>query len=276
MIMNKKVLFLDMDGTTLDDKYRISEENTEALRKVTKAGHEVVITTGRTYSSAAYLRQHYGLDRIGCRYMIVCNGAAIVDCETGEFLFSRTLPLEHAYHLIDAARREGVYLHTYASDKVLTERDDENLAHYISRTNMEVLLVPDLKEALKVPPYKMLGINIHEQKSLRRFMDMLSEWWEDKVNMYFSCAEYLEFVPRGISKGAALRIFCERMDIPVENTVAAGDENNDISMIKAAGVGCAVANASENVKAAADYVTGRDHNHSAAAEIAERFMLNNC
>lgn len=270
---DKKVLFLDMDGTTLDDKQRISEENTQALRRVAQAGHEVVIATGRTYSSAAYLRKHYGLDRIGCRYMIVCNGAAILDCETGEFLFSRTLPLEHAYNLIDAARREGVYLHTYASDKVLTEQDDENLAHYISRTNMEVLIVPDLKAALKAPPYKMLGINVHEQKALCRFRDMLSGWSEDKVDMYFSCAEYLEFVPKGISKGAALRIFCERMDIPAKNTVAAGDENNDISMIKAAGVGCAVANASENVKASADYVTVRDHNHSAVAEIAERFML---
>lgn len=56
---DKKILFLDMDGTTLDDKKRISKENLEALRRVTEAGHEVVITTGRTDSSAGYLRKSY-------------------------------------------------------------------------------------------------------------------------------------------------------------------------------------------------------------------------
>jgi hypothetical protein len=63
------------------------------------------------------------------------------------------------------------------------------------------------------------------------------------------------------------------MDIPVEQTIAAGDEGNDLSMIQAAGTGCAVANAQEVIRAAADYVTERDNNHSAVAEIVERFML---
>ena len=62
------------------------------------------------------------------------------------------------------------------------------------------------------------------------------------------------------------------MDIPVSQTIAAGDECNDISMIRAAGTGCAVANALEEVKEAADYVTERDNNHSAIAEIVERFL----
>ena len=91
---NKKAIFLDMDGTTLDDNKQMSEENLEALRLAAEAGHEVVITTGRTDSSAGYLRKRYGLDRIGCRYMIVYNGAAILDCETGKRLYSRTIPME--------------------------------------------------------------------------------------------------------------------------------------------------------------------------------------
>ena len=269
----KKVLFLDMDGTTLDDEKQISEENMEALKRVTEAGHEIVIATGRTESSAGHVRKYYGLDQIGCRYMIVYNGAAILDCETGECLYSRKLSMEYVKELIDAARRADIYIHTYAGNYVLTERRDENLAVYLKRTSLEAQVVPDMKQALKEPPYKMLAVDIQGPDRLQVFLKAQSAWAEGKVDMYFSCREYLEMVSEGVSKGAALLRFCELMDIPVRNAIAAGDEGNDLSMIKAAGVGCAVANAQEEVKAVADYVTQNDNNHSAIAEIVERFVL---
>lgn len=76
-----------------------------------------------------------------------------------------------------------------------------------------------------------------------------------------------------MEKGEALKAFCKRLEIPIANSLAAGDENNDISMIKAAGTGCAVANARPEVKAAADYVTLADNNQGAVREIIEKFML---
>ena len=271
---NKKVLFLDMDGTTLDDDKQLSEANLDALCRAVKAGHEVVITTGRTHSSAGYLREHYGLDRIGCRYMIVYNGAAILDCETGKLLYSKTIPVEYAARMIDAAREEGVYLHSYTEKKVLTERDDENLAVYLKRTSMEAEIVPDLKKAVDRPPYKLLAVEVRDPDRLLAFKQNQSSWIIGKVDMYFSCREYLEVVPEGVSKGAALQMFCKMREIPIEHTIAAGDEGNDLSMLRAAGIGCAVANAQEEVKKTADYVTERDNNHSAVAEIVERFLLN--
>lgn len=271
---NKKVLFLDMDGTTLDDDKQLSEANLDALCRAVKAGHEVIITTGRTHSSAGYLREHYGLDRIGCRYMIVYNGAAILDCETGKLLYSKTIPVEYAARMIDAAREEGVYLHSYTEKKVLTERDDENLAVYLKRTSMEAEIVPDLKKAVDRPPYKLLAVEVRDPDRLLAFKQNQSSWIKGKVDMYFSCREYLEVVPEGVSKGAALQMFCKMREIPIEHTIAAGDEGNDLSMLRAAGIGCAVANAQEEVKKTADYVTERDNNHSAVAEIVERFLLN--
>ncbi len=271
---NKKVLFLDMDGTTLDDDKQLSEANLDALCRAVKAGHEVVITTGRTHSSAGYLREHYGLDRIGCRYMIVYNGAAILDCETGKLLYSKTIPVEYAARMIDAAREEGVYLHSYTEKKVLTERDDENLAVYLKRTSMEAEIVPDLKKAVDRPPYKLLAVEVRDPDRLLAFKQNQSSWIKGKVDMYFSCREYLEVVPEGVSKGAALQMFCKMREIPIEHTIAAGDEGNDLSMLRAAGIGCAVANAQEEVKKTADYVTEQDNNHSAVAKIVERFLLN--
>ncbi len=263
-----------MDGTTLDDDKQLSEANLDALCRAVKAGHEVVITTGRTHSSAGYLREHYGLDRIGCRYMIVYNGAAILDCETGKLLYSKTIPVEYAARMIDAAREEGVYLHSYTEKKVLTERDDENLAVYLKRTSMEAEIVPDLKKAVDRPPYKLLAVEVRDPDRLLAFKQNQSSWIKGKVDMYFSCREYLEVVPEGVSKGAALQMFCKMREIPIEHTIAAGDEGNDLSMLRAAGIGCAVANAQEEVKKTADYVTEQDNNHSAVAKIVERFLLN--
>lgn len=263
-----------MDGTTLDDARQISDENIEALRKAVEAGHEVIVTTGRPAASAKMLLHSYGLDRIGCRYVIAFNGGMILDCKTGEVIFSQTMPLEQVKELVFQARKAGVYLQTYEGDAVLAERDDENLEQYTKKTGMRPKPVPDLAEALCEEPCKVLIIDLHDQKPLLAFAGQIEEWARDKADMYFSCAEYMEIVPKGICKGKALLGFCKKYGIPVEQTVAVGDENNDISMIRAAGVGCAVANALEHVKAEADYVTERDNNHSAITEVVERFILN--
>lgn len=263
-----------MDGTTLNDDHQMSEENIEALKKAIQAGHEVVITTGRPTASAKMLLHTYGLDRIGCRYVIAFNGGVILDCKTGEVIFSQTMPLWQVKELVLQARKAGVYLQTYEGDAVLSERDDENLAQYTGKTGMRAKAVADLTEALIEEPCKVLIIDLHDQKPLLAFAEQMKAWAKDKVDMYFSCAQYMEIVPKGICKGNAMRAFCEKYGIPMEDTIAVGDENNDISMIQAAGVGCAVANALEHVKGEADYVTRRDNNHSAVAEVVERFMLN--
>lgn len=271
--MNRKALFLDMDGTTLDDNRQISQENLEALRKAVEAGHEVVITTGRPTVSARMLREKYGLDKIGCRYVIAYNGGIMQDCETGEIFFSQTMPLDYVKELIVYAREAGLYLQSYEGDLVLTDIDDENLAQYANKTGMGTKVVGDLLEEIIEEPCKVLVINIRDHDVMEVFRQKMEPWAEGKVDMFFSCKEYLEVVTKGICKGNALRAFCERTGILVENTVSAGDENNDLSMIEAAGVGCAVANAVPAVKAVADYITERDNNHSAIAEIVEKFIL---
>ena len=83
----------------------------------------------------------------------------------------------------------------------------------------------------------------------------------------------MEYTPAGVSKGSAVRNLCQYLGIPLEHAVAVGDEWNDISMIQAAGIGAAVKNAVDAVKEAADYVTQRDHNLDAVAEVIDRFLL---
>lgn len=274
MSNKKKAIFLDMDGTTLDDNREISKENLDALKKTIEAGHEVVVTTGRATPSAKYLLETYGLDKINCRYLISFNGGEMYDYKTDEVLYSKIIPPETIGALNQKAKELGIYIQAYDKYKVLTEIEDERLANYIGKTQMEYEIVADLEKATMGKTCKMLAIDLYHREVLEQFAKEIEVLFGDKIDVYFSSREYLEIMPKGVSKGNALCSFCEKTGVFIENTIAVGDEHNDISMISKAGVGCAVANAIEETKLAANYVTERDNNHSAIAEVVEKFIFN--
>ena len=84
----------------------------------------------------------------------------------------------------------------------------------------------------------------------------------------------LELVPPGVNKGNAVRFLCGYLGIPIGHSLAAGDAENDLTMIQAAGIGAAMCNGEAFLKEAADYVTLADNNHDGVAEILEKFILN--
>ena len=97
--------------------------------------------------------------------------------------------------------------------------------------------------------------------------------YADEITCEFSCARYLEFYNRQTGKGNALRHLCSAVHVHIKNTVAAGDEENDISMLKAAAVGVCMANGTPALKEIASYITEHDNDHDGIAEIIERFDL---
>lgn len=101
---------------------------------------------------------------------------------------------------------------------------------------------------------------------------MLEEY-PQQLDAFFSCEQCLEIIPRGLSKGNALVQLAQRLGIPIENTVAAGDAANDLSMLRATGIGVAMCNGTDEAKAAADAVTCRDNNHDGIAEIIEKYLV---
>ncbi|MCC8138790.1 MAG: Cof-type HAD-IIB family hydrolase [Lachnospiraceae bacterium] len=271
--MEKKALFLDMDGTTLNDQRVVSEGNRRAIARAIEAGHDVVIASGRAASSIVALLERCSLSGIGIRYVLAFNGAMIVDIVTGEVLYKKVMSTDYMKRIAREAQKMGIYMQTYEGEYVLTEHDDANLKQYTNKTTMEAKVVPDLAAAIQEPACKMLAIDLQYSGILEQLKANVQAFSGDEIDIYMSCREYLEFVPSGVSKGLALQAFCKERGIKIENSIAAGDEGNDISMIHDAGIGCAVANALPDVKAAADYVTENDNNHDAIREIIEKFML---
>ena len=123
-------------------------------------------------------------------------------------------------------------------------------------------------------PCKALAIaRGYDHDKLEAFREIFTEWAVDKAEVFFSCFEFLEFVPKGISKGAGIRFLADYLNVPIENTIAVGDAENDIPMIEAAGLGVVMCNANDDIKIHADYVTELDNNQGGVSEVIRKFML---
>ncbi|MCC8183119.1 MAG: Cof-type HAD-IIB family hydrolase [Clostridiales bacterium] len=268
-----KCLFLDLDGTLLRDDKTLSETNHRAIQDALARGHRAVITTGRPLKSALLQAQRLGLTGEGC-YIIAMNGGMVWDCAEERELYRRGMAWDDLYTLFDEANRRGVFIQTYDDWDVIVEsrNDNETVRRYCAPIQMGYRVVGDVRRDLTVPPTKAMAIDFSGRAPVEAFERWIHREMSDRLDCFFSCQYYLEIVPAGQNKGAALAAMCARLGIPLRDAVAVGDAANDIPMIRTAGVGVAMANADPAVKAAADAITCRDNNHDGVAEAVERFL----
>lgn len=286
-----KILFTDLDGTLLTDDKRILDADLSAIQSMIDAGNKFVMTTGRPLTSVKILAEKYGFLKPGF-LLVSFNGGLIYDCGTGESILTRRIPVESVKFIMDEAHKRGMHAHTYAGDLVVSEYETEQLKKYCSIMKMDYVVVDDIRDFFKtyetaVPinvvvkpavspdpsPIKVNIITPFEHSSLIDFRADMRKITEGKLFDVFSKPEMLEFSHMKSNKGDAVRYMADFYKVPVENTVAVGDEENDCPMIEAAGVGVAMANASEVAKKSADYVTVHDNNHAGISEVIERFIL---
>lgn len=271
--MEKRLLFLDLDGTLLNDAKEVTQGNRDALEQALERGHGVVIATGRPLKSAKDLAHRLGLDKPGCM-MISSNGAILYDWAKNDTIFSCTLPISSVRKLFAEANRRKLHIQTYEGDLVLVEPhcEDEALQWYCNRIGMNHRVIEDANRDVVQEPVKCLMIDYYDQTDLQAMQQWIRENMQDEVDCFFSCKEYLEIVVKDMNKGNAVRRLCEMMEIDISNAVAVGDAANDLSMICAAGIGVAMANGTDDVKAAADYITTRDNNHDGISEVVAQFL----
>lgn len=268
----KKILFLDLDGTLLNDEKKVTHRNQKAINKALSLGHKVVIATGRPLPSAILLSEELGLTQEGC-YTIAYNGAQIYDLYAHRSIFKETVPLEYVRHLMDEAYRHEIHIQTYSSTHILSEQENPALRKYESLTNLSAQIVPDVITVLTEEPCKVIAIDYDQTGKLKQYESAIAEWSKDKVDSFYSCPQYLEIVSPGMSKGYAIEILCKHLGIPKANTIAAGDAQNDITMLQSAAIAAVMKNASPDIQKYATYVTTKDNNHDGVAEIIEKFIL---
>ncbi|MBC5659633.1 HAD family phosphatase [Anaerosacchariphilus sp. NSJ-68] len=270
---DRKILFVDLDGTLLTDSKEITQENLAAIRKATEQGHAVVVTTGRPLYSTERLLGKLGLTSPGC-YAITSNGAMIYDSGEKKVLFQTGVSRDCLREAFDEAFKAGIHPQTYSDTGVLCEKDCPEVQYYAKSNVITYRVVEDVAKELDFDPIKILFVSLNDRQKLERFRQHMEPWSEaHHIDMFFSCDEYLEFLPEGINKGSGIRWLCNYLNVPLDHTYAAGDAENDITMLQAVKHPCVMKNARPEMYAYGTYITEHDNNHSGIAEIIEKFML---
>lgn len=271
--MKYHILFSDMDGTLLNDKKEISEALYEKIEQFTKKGGKLVLSSGRPLAGILKTKEQLGLSYPGM-YLIAYNGAMIYDCQKEEAVFEKRLPFEYVEQVMKIAAECGVHCQTYSDTHIITERETKELQAYRKHIPMPYQVVKNAArylESISQKPFKLIAIESQPEK-LKHLNEELLKRLEGKIHTVFSANNYLEIIHKDVSKGNAIRILCDQLKVPIEGTVAAGDAANDISMLKTAGIGVAMKNATEETKEAADYVTEKTNNEDGMLEIFERWL----
>ena len=269
--MSYKILFTDMYGTLLDSNKQISPTLLSLLQKLTASGGRLVLSTGRTISSIQTVIRRTGL-AFPEMLIIAANGNAVYDWDLEQYLLYKTVPLSMAKEIISMADRRGLHLQTYTDAHAVWHKKTSESLFYHKGTGMDFLYADDIMRLCDKPPCKLLAIDLKDRSKLSLLQRDVLNRFGDTLTAMFSCDEYLEIFDKTAGKGSAVRFVCDQLHIPPQDTVAAGDAENDISMLKAAGIGVAMANAAPEVKRNADFITRQDNDHDGLAEVLHKYF----
>lgn len=254
----------DLDGTLLRNDKSISEENINAIEYFKANGGRFTFVTGRM---PFYVTDIYKTIRpnapIGC-----INGGGVYDFATQQYLWTISLPdsvVELVRCVDEAFPNVGIqmnYLH-----EAYFSKQNEAMERYRLATGLPNLERPydDISGTLS----KVVFGSVDESELLA-VADLLKNHVMGKDFDFIRSEETLfEILPKGIEKGVAVEKIADFLGISIDETIAIGDYNNDISMIKTAGIGIAVENAVEEAKEAADFITVSNEEHAIAQVIAD-------
>ena len=275
--MEIKLIATDLDGTFVDDNKQLIEENVKAFAECAERGIEIVPTTGRTMVGLPDAIKNLP----GVHYAITNNGGVVVNLVTGETIYECLMDAELAAKIMEFVRDcdDDIMYDAYIGGIGYSRFEFiANVEHYVKNPGI-IDLVKSTRRPVEdnIAYVKNCGCGI--EKINLFFADM-----EARVKMRAKLAEIpgilvtsslvnnLEINACGADKGTALLRLGEHLNIRREEIMALGDGENDITMLRMAGLGVAMANAEEQVKEAADYITVTN-NEAGVAVAVRKFVL---
>lgn len=254
-----RLVLSDLDDSFLARDKSLPPCNLAALDELDRHGIVFVPCTGRPVAGIPDVLMHHP----ATRYAVGSNGGVVIDAKTGQVLHRSTMPIDVVVSVYQRVRDLNVTFDVFVPGHVLAEqaRYDAMETFGIDRANLDT--IRSLREPSEVPmPDQLVPFDGAEKVTM---------YWGDvasrdavavilaafpEIEMTTSHPRNFEFMARGTSKGSALRWICADLGCDVRLAIAFGDSANDIEMLRTAGDGVAVANAGEDVKAAADHVCG--------------------
>jgi Cof subfamily protein (haloacid dehalogenase superfamily) len=253
-----KLIVTDLDGTLLDDDHvTVPAQNAASLRRAREEGARVVIATGRTYSSVKDV-----LTQIDCDYVIISNGAAIVDA-AARTIYREEIPHALGCRLIQALRRYRQISAVFCEGRVYMDetlvpdfRRAIGIGAFAEKLLASITLARSVEEALQGRDIEKVNIEHIDADDREAALAALRELGPFTLSNSFG--GNIEINAAGVTKGRALQWLCGQLGIARETVMAFGDSSNDIEMLRWAGLSYAMENAAPSVKAAAKYRAPRN------------------
>ena len=262
----KKIVFLDIDGTLVNSEKKITPLTKKSLMRIQEQGIKLAIASGRPSKGVIPYAEELELEKFG-GYIMPFNGCNIINYQTKDVVYSNTLSMDVVKKAYELSKEYGIEMITYKGDNILSETYDNPYLLIESRINkMDVEKVPCVYDAIETPPVKCLLLG--DGDYLGKIETEIKEKIGENANVFRSEPFFIEIVPQGLDKAAAIAELISRIGIKQSETVAFGDGFNDISMIEYAGLGVAMSNGCDRIKEVADRIAP-DNDSEGIAEVID-------
>lgn len=239
---------IDLDDTLLGLDKQISAANVIAVRQLQQRGVRVILASGRGHENMLRFHRHLGLSGP----IVSSQGALVKDAETEEILHKHFVSSDLATEVVAEAKSRNLAVIYYHADGMLVGEQNKWTDMYQSRTGDEIMVYDDLTHLVGETPQKVIWCGAPEQVApLWLPMQMR---YRERLSVLTTDPEFLEFMAKGVNKAVGVAAVAKHYGFEPAQVLAFGDGNNDIEMLKWAGLGVAMSDARPSAKAAATLV----------------------
>ena len=263
--MQIKLIASDMDDTLLNHDNKISERNANAIRSALAKNVIFMIATGRMFCSARPYALDLGLDVP----LVTYNGALVKGAKSGEVFYEHKLNYDTALEVLAYCKEHKYYAQVYIGDDILVDKKGKWSDKYSEIIGVPITEIGEAVYEINEAPYKILVMT--ETEDFHPAWKAFAEKFAGKIVVTSSRDNFLELMEPGVNKWEAVKAVAESYNIKPEEIMCIGDSNNDLAMIKNAGVGVAVGNAKDSVKEHAKIVTA-SNNDDGVAMVVEAIL----
>lgn len=245
-----KMFVTDIDGTLLPTGGTVSAANVEAIQAMANAGVKVVLATGRMYRAALNVAA-----QLKVPVPIICYNGALIKSSAGEVLYTHYMDTAIVLKLIKFFEERGRHIQTYSDDVLYVPARNAYVEYY--ETTQKVSAVEVGWEGLRAHVNnvtKLLSIS-DDVDELVDSMNAIRKIFGSEVEVTRSTVKFAEFMASGVTKAGAIKIFADKLGIDNAEILAIGDSENDLNMLTSVGLGVAMGNAVDAVKAACTHIT---------------------
>ena len=250
-----KMICLDIDGTLLNSNHQITKNVKEVINKVAnEINIPVILVSARMPKGIVFLQRELEIEEP----MICYSGALILD-KNGEIISKESIDISNLEEIYKTVNKHNIHISLYKDDEWYVEKLDYWAKQESDITNIIPKIADfgqliELWKTEKTGPNKILCMaNPYEISLLKEEIKANSN--VNVLNIYPSKTTYLEIMPTNASKTSAISYLEKKFDVSKNEIIAMGDNYNDVDMLRYAGIGIAMGNATEDVKKSADDVT---------------------